>query len=154
MNAARFITLLLVCAATSGLQADIQFSVAPSRKSPWIKTIGGGYRAQGQPPDPADVALKISVEGNERLAAIVHHIEIDPEALPKGVEWTESQGGQSGPDGEIYHYFHVTRERLFRLRRQDFRNLPDWLKLPKLILQRGTPTPNQTMRRTAACPYV
>jgi hypothetical protein len=114
---------------------DIEFTVGPSPKSPIVKTLGRWPRATDLPSDPADVVLRITVQGNERLAQIVHHITINPEALPKEVDWTESQGGVSGPDAEMCHYFHLTGTGPFRLTRQDFSNLPYSLKLPELILK-------------------
>ncbi|HZE56599.1 MAG TPA: hypothetical protein VE031_01980 [Chthoniobacterales bacterium] len=138
-----YIAAFLIAITTS--RGGIDFSVVPSKKPPYIRTASGGYRlSDDHAPDPQEVALRITADGAERFHRAVWSIEIDPEALPKGVHWFESQGS---PD-EKYHYFQITRARPFRLRREDFRGLPDWVRLPKLILKRRE-TPNQAMQPTA-----
>jgi hypothetical protein len=139
------VAIIVYLIATTTSRSGIHFSVVPSQKPPYIRTPSGGYRlSDDHAPDPQEVAVRITAEGAERFHRAVWSIEIDPGALPKGVHWFESQGS---PD-EKYHYFQITRAKPFRLRREDFRGLPDWLRLPKLILKRRE-TPNQAMQRTA-----
>jgi hypothetical protein len=146
MGASRFVIAIAaysVTAATS--DGGIDFRVVPSRKPPFIRTSISGYRlSDDHPPDPAEVAVKVTAHGAKRLLRTAWNIEIDPGALPNGVQWIESQGSAA----EKYHYFQITRSKPFRLRREDFRGLPDWLRLPKLLLK-PRETPNQTMQRTA-----
>jgi hypothetical protein len=146
MAATRLALTTVACLITTTTWGGIYFSVVPSQKPPYIRTPTGGYRlSDDQPPDPHEVAVRITADGAERFHRAVWSINVDPDALPKGVHWVESQGS---PD-EMYHYFQITRAHPFRLRRQDFYGLPDWVQLPKIILK-PRETPNQAMELTTA----
>jgi len=133
----------LFCAITAARAAEVSFAVAASDQPPWVRTLGGGYSAVGVPPDPTDVVVTIAVEGDRRLARLIAGVSVDTEALPPAVEWIGAQAARYSDSATVRHYFRISRDRPFGLRRQHLRGLPQSVRLPRLVLRRAA-------RRSAA----